>query len=120
MVLISMAACTTTRYVPVESVKTEYIRHDSIRVDSTFVHDSIFVQQKGDTIYKDKYKYIYKYMFLTKTDTVLKVDTIAQIVEVEKKLTKWQQWKLDVGGGATIAVAILLIGLIVYLIKRFI
>lgn len=120
LMMVTVAACTTTRYVPVETVKTEYITRDSIRIDSTYVHDSVYFWQKGDTVREVKYRNIYKYMFLTKTDTVISVDTITVVQEVEKHLTKWQQWKMDFGGGAIIATAIIVIGFVVYLVRRFI
>lgn len=120
LMMVTVAACTTTRYVPVETVKTEYITRDSIRIDSTYVHDSVYFWQSGDTVREVKYRNIYKYMFLTKTDTVISVDTITVVQEVEKHLTKWQQWKMDFGGGAIIATAIIVIGFVVYLVRRFI
>ena len=38
-----------TQYVPVETVKTEYRIRDSIRYDSIYQHDSVYIAVKGDT-----------------------------------------------------------------------
>lgn len=48
-------------YVPVESVKTEY--QDRIQRDSIHLYDSIFVKMKSDTVFYEKYKYLY-HLFL--------------------------------------------------------
>ena len=57
---------------------------------------------KADTVYV----YVEKPVPVTKT------------VEVEKPLTKWQKAKMDMGGMAIGAVAIALIGLILYIIYK--
>lgn len=87
-----------TRYIPVETIKTEYHIRDSIRHDSIYHHDSVYVAVKGDTVYLYKYKYLYKYQYLNKTDTLIKTDSIQVPYQVEKELSKWQRFKLDFGG----------------------
>lgn len=76
MLLFIISACTATKYVEVpveiEKVKTEYI--NQYYKDSIFVHDSIDRYISGDTVYLNKYKYIYKYQ--NRTDTVCKTDSI--------------------------------------------
>lgn len=89
-----------TQYVPVETVRTEYKTRDSIRFDSIYQQDSVYVTVKGDTIYQYRYKYLYKYQYLNKTDTVIKVDSIQVPFPVEKKLSKWQSLKMELGGWA--------------------
>ena len=87
-----------TQYIPIESVKTEYNVRDSIRYDSIYQHDSVYLTVKGDTVYQYKYKYLYKYQYVNKTDTLIKTDSIQVPYPVEKQLAKWQQFKLDLGG----------------------
>ena len=53
-----------TQYIPIESVKTEYNVRDSIRYDSIYQHDSVYLTVKGDTVYQYKYKYLYKYQYV--------------------------------------------------------
>lgn len=118
--LLVLAICFVscrTQYVPVETVRTEYKTRDSIRFDSIYQRDSIYMLVKGDTIYQYKYKYLYRYLTTNRTDTILKTDSIQIPYPVERKLTKWQSLKMELGGWAfclVIAFILMVIGLIVY------
>lgn len=125
ILLFIVTACTTTKYidrevevpVEVEVVKTEYI--NKVYKDSVFVHDSIDRYISGDTVYLNKYKYIYKYM--NRTDTVCKTDSIQIPVEIKTTVTevkevnhiKWYQSLLMWFGVAFIAI----LGYMIY--KKF-
>lgn len=111
--LLFCASCTRTKYItreiPVEVVKTEYQNvfvHDSIHET-----DSIFVEVKGDTVTKEvfKTKIVYKYI----TDSVIKNDTIPQIITqqeiVEKKVPQWWPVWLSLGIFAALIVLYLTI-----------
>ena len=96
-------SCGTTKVieVPVEKVKTEYINKHSI--DTIIKNDSIIIREKGDTVFLEKYKYIYKYV--NRADTVLRTDTITKVqtVEVVKEVNKVKNWQIILmvlGGGA--------------------
>jgi hypothetical protein len=93
-------------------VRTEYKTRDSIRFDSIYQHDSVFLIVKGDTVYKEKYKYLYRYLTINKVDTVLRTDSIDVPYPVEKRLTRWQSIKMELGGWA-MGVIILLVIIIV-------
>ena len=95
-----------TQYIPIESVKTEYNVRDSIRYDSIYQHDSVYIAVKGDTIYQYKCKYLYKYQYVNRTDTLIKTDSIPIPFPVEKQLSTWQQFKLDFGGAAMLVIII--------------
>lgn len=117
---IWFASC-RTQYVPVETVRTEYKTRDSIRFDSIYQQDSVYVLVKGDTIYQYKYKYLYKYQYLNRTDTVIKVDSVQVLYPVEKQLNRWQSVKMELGGwafGIIIAFALIVVGWLVYRIRR--
>ena len=110
-----------TQYVPVETVRTEYKTRDSIRVDSIYQQDSVYVLVKGDTIYQYRYKYLYKYQYLNRTDTVIKVDSVQVPYPVEKQLTRWQSIKMELGGwafGIIITFAIIIVGWLVYRTRK--
>ena len=114
---VLLASCSSIKYVPVETVRTEYRTRDSIRYDSIYQRDSVYLMFKGDTVYKYKEKYLYKYLFLNKTDTVIKTDSIQVPYPVEKKLTKWQAIKIELGGwafGVIIAFALIIVGWLIY------
>jgi len=113
---IWLSSC-RTQYVPVETVRTEYKTRDSIRVDSVYQQDSVYVLVKGDTIYQYRYKYLYKYQYLNKTDTVIKTDSVQIPYPVEKKLSRWQSIKIELGGwafGLIVVMALIIVGWLVY------
>ena len=93
MVLGSLSSCKSVKYVPVTEYRDRYVsKTDSfLRVDSVYLHDSVSVMVRGDTIYmtKTRYKDRYKYIYNTRTDTVAVHDSIPYPVkvEVEKKQT---------------------------------
>lgn len=122
IILLTMAICLTScrsiKYVPVETVKTEYKTRDSIRFDSIYEHDSIFLFVKGDTVYKEKYRYKYRYLTINKTDTVMLTDSVQIPYPVEKQLTRWQQMKIELGGWAVGVIVILSIVLMLKLFRN--
>lgn len=71
---------------------TTYI--EKVRVDSLWQKDSVFVREKGDTLYiykehiRDRYRYIHDTAYVTRIDSVA-VER-EKIVEVEKPLSKWK------------------------------
>lgn len=132
----AICSCRSVRYVPVETV----------RVDSTVVHDTLMdiqlVPYKDSIATRDTSSFLsnpYAYSwakwsggtlyhslgifpFVT---TQVKVPyfieryitiTKPEIVEVEKKLSKWQQFKLDVGGAAIFGLLGLIVFLVVYVV----
>lgn len=118
VMVVLLSGCKTIKEVPVEVVKerVEYI--DRVQTDSIYQHDSIFIKTVGDTIYEYRNKYIYKYKFIRDTSYITKIDSVPVIIEVEKKLSRWDEAKLSVGGYAIpILLLILLIG-IGFLIKK--
>lgn len=100
---LMMCGCKSIEYVPV--VEKE-VHHDSIyftkvQRDSVWLHDSISVKEKGDTIMIEKWhtKYIEKQVH--DTTYVAKVDSIPVPYEVtkyvEKKLSKPQKGLMTLG-----------------------
>lgn len=118
MLAICLTSCRSIKYIPVETVKTEYKTRDSIRFDSIYEHDSIFLVVKGDTVYKEKYRYKYRYLTINKTDTVMLTDSVQIPYPVEKQLTRWQQMKIELGGWAVGVIVILSIVLMLKLFRN--
>ena len=128
---LMLVGCKTIEYVPIEKVvEKEIVKRDSIyitkvKVDSIKEVDSVYINTyiKGDTIYQDKYKYVYRYKDKIRVDTlwVFGIDsvvvdstkTITITKEVEKPLTWWQKLKQDIGG---IAIGVLLSVIIAFFI----
>ena len=118
LIIAMLCSCTSVRYVPVESVKTDSIYINKLQVDSIYMQDIVYIKEKGDTIYMYKYKYLNRYKLLTDTMYICKTDTINNVVEIEKPLTKWQKIKLDLGGFAFGGIVVLVIIAIFALIKK--
>lgn len=109
-----ICSCSGARYVPVETVKAKTERVVDIVRDSIYVKDSVIVREKADTMYITQWRTIYRESLRVDTFFVQRVDTLNTVTEVEKKLTKAQQLKMDVGAGVLYAVPILIaVGLFV-------
>lgn len=111
LLLIAVAAllCSCkTQYVPVETVRMETQYIDRLQRDSIFVKDSVFLKEKNDTVYLTKWRVEYREALRVDTFNIVKVDSINTIVEVEMKLTRWQQTKMNIGTGVVYAVPILI------------
>ena len=102
-----LAGCTKTLYVPVESVRTEYV--NKLQRDSIYFYEKDSVYIKGDTVHNDKL--IYKYRDKIICDTVQNNDTIRVPYPVEKivivnELHWWQESLMWAG---VVAIIILLV-----------
>ena len=114
LLALLLYSCKSIQYVPIESIKHDTTRIVQTKIDSVYQKDSIYIEAKGDTIFKYKYKYLYK--------TIEKVDTfwherrdtihITQIVTVEKPLTIWQKIRMRMGSVFLIIAAVAIFYLI--------
>ena len=116
-IVISCKTTTKVVEIPVETIKTEYI--EQIKYDSIYHKDSIYIMQKGDTIYNNKVQYLYKYKYLR--DTINITDTIPTIVTVKdtqyiNKLYTWQKLLIIVGIGF---VLYWIVRLVIYIKTKF-
>lgn len=112
-----LAGCVSTRYVPVETVRTEYksktdtvIQKDTVKTEKVTVvreaneGDSIMLAQMGIKL-KDNERLLIllqnqlneakSHRLEVKTDTVIKCDTIKVPYPVEKQLTFFQRMAVD-------------------------
>ena len=113
LLLVLLCSC-KTQYVPVETVRMETQYIDRLQRDSIYALDSVFIKEKNDTIYLTKWRVEYREALRVDTFNIVKVDSINTIVEVEKKLSRWQQAKMNIGTGVLYAVPILIaVGLFV-------
>ena len=117
--LTTIISCTTTKIieVPVETIKTEYI--EQVKYDSIYSKDSIYIMQKGDTIYNNKVQYLYKYKYLR--DTINITDTIPKIVTIKdtqyiNQLYTWQKLLMVIGIGF---ILYWIIKLVIYIKDKF-
>ena len=117
--LTTIISCTSTKIVevPVETIKTEYI--EQVKYDSIYSKDSIYIMQKGDTIYNNKVQYLYKYKYLR--DTINITDTIPKIITVKdtqyiNQLYTWQKILIGIGIGF---ILYWIVKLVIYLKSKF-
>lgn len=84
------------RVVPVERTRVEW--RDRLRLDSVYVHDSIYLTEKqaGDTIYKVKEVYRWRDRWRIDTINTGRIDSVrvTEVVEVPAKLSAWQSMRL--------------------------
>lgn len=125
-ILISiLTGCKSVQFVPVETVKTDSFYIDRFQRDSIYQRDSVFVNRwtAGDTVYQDKvvWKYVYRDKVKYDTVAILRSDTVRVPYPVERRLTTWEQVRLNVGGwaiGAVIIFILIVVGIIVYKLKQ--
>ena len=76
--------------VPIPQIKTEIKYIDKVKYDSIYLKDSVYIVQKGDTIYNNKVAYRYKYKYLKDTIIVNETDTIIKLQKVTEIKVKNQ------------------------------
>lgn len=117
--VLLLCACSRVQYVPVREVERRIEYRDSVRYDSIHVADSTYLRVSPDTVYQYRIRTEYRYLFLNQTDTILRHDTVQVPVPVERRLSRWEQVKMDFGGMAIGAVAASLLALLIYIARRF-
>ena len=105
--VILLTSCTTTKVVEVEKVRTDTTYITKWQKDSVWLHDSIHVTERGDTVRIERWH--------TKWRDRLRVDTIYQaktdsipvpywkIKEVPAELSWWQRVRLWLGNVVLLA-----------------
>jgi hypothetical protein len=99
--MLSFSSCTTTRYVPVEHHTTDTVYQSKLQHDSIWLHDSIHVSEKGDTIRIERWhtKYIerevHDTLYQSKHDSIPVPYEV--IKEVPAELSWWQKTRIILG-----------------------
>ena len=76
MLLAWLTSCTATKYVEVEKVRTDTTYITKWQRDSVWLHDSIHVTEKGDTVRIEKWHTKYKEKQVHDTLYKSRVDSI--------------------------------------------
>ena len=120
-VLWMLAGC-KTRYVSVPEYHTVYTHNTDtfLRSDTLFRLDSVVVRMQGDTTVIEKIRWQNRFVnvYKIKTDTIMKSDSIRVPYPVERKLSKWQQLRLDFGGWAMGGTVVAIVFIIIWLVRR--
>ena len=137
--MLLLSSCSSIKYVPVETVRTEYInRTDTVRkTDSVFTEKETIIKEADSALVaklglqlKDNEKAI---LILKRElerqvnkesehriDTIIKTDSVQIPYPVEKKLSKWEQTKMNAGGISIVSCIIFIAMIIVmFIIKCF-
>lgn len=99
VVCTMLLGCKTTKYVPVAMTeyRDRYIHQtDSfVKTDSVWVHDSVSVVVRGDTIFNDRWHYKLKdrIVYKSKTDTIRVKDSVPYKVEVPVEKVVYKEKK---------------------------
>lgn len=135
---ICLTSCRSIQYVPIDTkvlLKDSVIMRDSLVIkektvhkDSTVYKDStvLVVDTEGNVIRTELYRYRDSYKELSRDYSSLqaKYDSLLSVKQkevqvpypVEKKLSKWQSFKMDVGGIAigVVVALLIIIGWLIY------
>ena len=133
-----LTACTKTTYVPLREVirDTTIVRDTTIQATLIPYKDSVSVRDTASYLF-NPYGYSWaiwdngilhhslgifpnafvpvRFFYLDRIRTITKDVS----VPVERKLTKWETIKMDVGGWAIGGMSVFLLYIIIWLIKRF-
>ena len=94
VIALIFCGCTSTKYIPVETVRDVY--HNTTDTIRDSISHTVYVNQyvKGDTIYNDRVEYLYKDRWRVRDSIVILRDSVAYPVEVVKCVKKgfslWQ------------------------------
>lgn len=109
LLLLVVWSCRTTEYVPVEVIKSDTTYINKVQRDSIYQLDSVYILDRGDTVLITKTKYLYRDKLVRDTVYRSRVDSIQVPYPVEQQLTRWEQFRLDVGGWAVVTVIIIIL-----------
>lgn len=99
--IVAIVGCSSTRIVEVERVRTDTTYLTKQVRDSVWLHDSVLIREKGDTLWVEKWHT--KYVERLRVDTMMRLRTdsvpVPYPVEklVEKDLSWWQRFRLFLG-----------------------
>jgi cephalosporin-C deacetylase-like acetyl esterase len=115
---IQLIGCTTIKYVPVTTVQKDSIYVSDVRKDSVLMWTDTNTKQQGDTTIIERTKIIKEIHHQNDVVYKEKVDTIREVVEVERKLTKWEQTKMELGGVAIGGLVFSIIAVVIFVLIK--
>ena len=105
-----LASCRQVEYVTVEKVRIDTTYITKWQRDSVWLHDSIMVTEKGDTVrierWHTKYveKQVYDTTYVATHDTIPDSFPVETIKEVPAELSWWQMLRIWIGNIGLIAI----------------
>ena len=117
--VLLLTSCTTTKVVEVEKVRTDTTYITKWQRDSVWLHDSIRVREKGDSVWVERWhtkfveREVHDTLYQAKTDSI--PVPYWKIKEVPAELSWWQKLRLWLGNIVLLA----LLGVAIYYGYRF-
>ena len=119
LLIVGLALCallgscsTTERVVTVERVRTDTVLVNHTARDSIYLHDSIHIKEKGDTVWIERWHIKWENHLAHDTTYVSKTDSVPvpyPVTEyVEKPRSAFEKGMMATGGLAIMAVIVLL------------
>ena len=119
--MLMLCGCTTVKYVPVETVRTEKVTvHDSI-YQERIIHDSVASEAKGDTMIIHHWHTEYQDRWRDRWKDSIRVDSVQVPYPVPAQLSKWQKFCCDYGKvmiGATLIFGFIIFIILLYWIQN--
>ena len=106
-----------TEYIPIESVRYDSLMIEKLMRDSVFVRDSVYLMEKGETVYQYKDKYVYVYKIRVDTFYMEKIREVDVPVPVERKLSWWERIKMEY---TEIVISVFIAVALVYALRKWI
>ena len=105
-----LSGCKHVEYVTVPEYHTDTLIQTNVQKDSIYLHDSIHVKEKNDTVFYEhwhtnyKEKLVHDTIYKSRVDSVAKPYPVEVVKWKEKELNWWQ--KLVMGMGSVLLVLI--------------
>ena len=103
--------------MPVETIRTDSLYLTVHERDSIHIKDYIYIREKGDTVFVERWSTQYRDRGRTDTLYIDRTREVQVPYPVEKELTWWQKTKLELGE-LSIGIIFVLLIVIVWLIKK--
>jgi hypothetical protein len=93
--LLLLTGCTTTKYVPIETVRIDTMKVTKYERDSIYIHDSTIVREKGDTMLIEKWhtrwrdRWMHDTVYQSRVDSVPKPYPVTEYVERKRSKLDW-------------------------------
>ena len=120
VILLTLAICSSCRsvkYVPVETVRVDSLYLTIHERDSIHIKDSIYIREKGDTVFVERWRTQYRDRGRTDTLYVDRVREVQVPYPVEKELTWWQEVNINFGD-FSLGIIFVLLFIIIWMIKK--
>lgn len=120
IILLTLAICSSCRsikYVPVETIRTDSLYLTVHERDSIHIKDYIYIREKGDTVFVERWRTQYRDRGRTDTLYIDRTREVQVPYPVEKELTWWQKAKIEFGE-FSIGIIFVLSITVIWLIKK--